>query len=141
MANSKKIFIDTSFFIAFIDRADLNFQRSGFIMDFLAKQSFQPYTSDLAVFQTFSKLDREFGSAVSMDFLQAILESEIQILFLSQTDLAGTLRFIKGVSSRKSSLNDYSNAYLMDRQSIPQLLTYDPWYDLLGIKLSNLLNS
>lgn len=139
--NSRKIFIDTSFFISFIDRADLNHQRSSSILEFLARQNFQVYSSDLVIFQTFARLDREFGSAVSMDFLQAILESQIQVLFLSQVELMGTFRFIKSNSHRQSSLNDYANAYLMDRQSIPHVLTYDPWYDLRGVTVSSLINS
>lgn len=137
---SKKIFIDSSFFLSFIDRADLNHQRSSNIMDFLAKQNFQVYTSDLTIFQTFSRLDREFGSAVSLDFLQAILESQIQILYLNQADLLSTFRFIKTNSTRQS-LNDQANAQLMNRQNIPHLLTYDPWYNLRGVTLSNLLTT
>lgn len=138
---SRKIFIDNSFFISFIDRADLNHQRSASIMDFLARQGFQTYTSDLTIFLTFSRLDREFGSAVSLDFLQAILESQIQILFLNQSELFGTFRFLKSNTLRQSSLTDYANAYLMDKQNISNILTYDPWYNLRGITLSNLLSS
>lgn len=138
---SRKVFIDTSFFISFIDRADLNHQKTISIMDFLGRQNFQVYTSNLAVFNTFSRLDREFGSAVSMDFLQAILDSSIQVLFVTQQDLMGTFRFLRSNTHRQSSLTDFTNAYLMDRQGIPSLLTYDPWYDLRGISLSGLLST
>src|SRR3982751_5903925 len=118
MANtSRKIFLDTSFIISFIDRADLNHQKTSAIMEFLARQNFQVFTSSLTVFQAFSRLERDFGTAVGLDFMQAILDSNIQVLFLNQADLIATFRFLKSNANRQSSLTDFSNAYLMDRQA------------------------
>jgi predicted nucleic acid-binding protein len=138
---SLKVFIDNSIFMAFIDRADLNHTRAGAIMDFLARQNYRVFTSALVVHQVHSRLSVEISPSIALEFLQAVLESDIQILYPQESELLAVYRFLKNSSDRKeASLSEITNATLMDRNDVPYILTFNTWPPLMGIKVSDLLN-
>lgn len=136
---SKKVFIDTSIFIAFIDRANLNHQKSTQVIEFFAKQGYQLFTSNLVVVQTFNRIEKEIGTSISLDFLQAILESDIEVIYYDQQDLIACFRFLKNYQSKQASLNEIINSHLMNKRSIPSVITYDLWHNLMGTQVSSLI--
>lgn len=138
--SSQQIFIDSSPFLAFIDRADPNHGRSIKAFEFLGQHGYRLYTSNLVVFQTFSYLEKELGFALSMDFLKTILESNIQILCPTEADLATAHRFLKLNPQRQVSLIEIANAHLMDKHNVSAVLTYDYWHNLMGTTISRLAN-
>jgi predicted nucleic acid-binding protein len=137
---SSKVFIDTSFFVSFIDRGDLNHLKTIAIFDFLGKRKYKVYSSSLVVTATFSKLEREEGEVIARDFLQAILESKIKVLYSSPAEFLSTFRLLKAGSVRKANISEIINATLMDKNGVSQVLTYDFWHNTMGTFLSELLN-
>lgn len=138
---SYKVFLDSSFLLSFIDRADLNHQKTIQIFELLGKQEYKLYTSILVVLATFSRLEKDFGATLCNDFLQAILESNIQILFASDSDLISAFRFLKSNPGRNISLPEFINSYMMEKQGVQSILTYDYWHNVMGTTLSHLISS
>ncbi len=137
---SQKVFIDSSFFSAFIDRANLNHSKSVAIMEYLATNNYQVYTSSLTILQTFGRIERDLGSLISVEFLQAILESSIEVFYPTKTELLSAYRFLRTNSQRKASLTDILNADLMQKHNILSILTFDFWHNLIGTRVSGLIN-
>lgn len=138
-SSSHKIFIDSSFFFSFIDRADLNHQKTVDVFDFLGRQNYQLYTSSLVVYQTFSRVERDLGSGVSYDFLQAILDSAIKLLYTTESELLFAFRFFKNSPQRQVSILEVISARIMERQGIVAILTYDYWHNISGTYVSELI--
>lgn len=138
---SYKIFLDGSILLSFIDRADLNHQKSVAIFELLGKHEYKVYTSVLVILATFSRLEKDLGSTISNEFLQSILESNISIISPSENDLAAAYRFLKTSQGRNVSLPEVMNSYLMERQSIQSILTYDYWHNLMGTSVSHLFTT
>lgn len=135
---SKKTFIDSSFFIAFIDRADVNYAKSVRLLELLASQKYKVYTSEIVILQTFNAIERDLGLTVGNEFLQAILESNIQILHSSDSDLLAAFRYIKANLGRQTSLTAIINANLMDKNGINSILTFDFWPSIMGTRTFSL---
>lgn len=140
MATSRKIFLDSSIFLSFIDRTHLNHQKTVAILELLASQNYQLYTSDLAVFQSFNLIERDLGFRVSQEFLKAILDSTIKILYAAEQDLLFAFRFFK-TATRKASLTEVITARLMEKHGIVSILTFDYWHNIAGTAVSNLISS
>ena len=136
---SKKIFIDSSFFLAFIDRANLYHAKAVQILELLARQEYYLYSSGIVVLQTFNAMERDLGSAVAKDFLRAILESSIHILYSSGSDFLAAFRYLKLNPGYQRSLVSIINARLMERYGINSVLTFDFWPNVMGIRVSNLI--
>lgn len=139
--HSKKIFIESSLFLAFIDRVNLNHSKAVETFEFLARQNYQVYTSSIVVLQTFNAIERDLGSTVGNDFLQAILESKIQILYSSESDFLSAFRYLKANPGYQSSLSSIINANLMQKHGISSVLTLDFWPNVMGTIPSNLITA
>ncbi len=74
---SKKIFLDSSVLISFIDRADAGHTKATKAMKNLASQGFHIYTSAQNVGEVYATLARETGISVALDFLQAALQADM----------------------------------------------------------------
>lgn len=137
--SSSKIFIDTSFLLSFVDRTDFNHLKVTTIMEKIARLSMSAYTSSLVVQLAVSRMDKDLGAVVAQDFFQAMIDSNIQILFPDHNDFSNALKLIKSGHGRKVDLTEIINCLLMEKASIKEVLSTNPWHNLLGTQVANLM--
>ena len=135
---SRKIFIDSSVLISFVDRADVNHPKASKALENLARLKYHLYTSSQNATEVYAALSRETGMSVALDFLQAILQSDMEILFPQKADLISAHRMLRGNRERQLTLKEVLNAILMQRRDINQILTFNYWHNLFGSYVSNL---
>lgn len=135
---SNKIFIDSSVFFSFIDRADDNHSKSVKAFESLAHGNYHLFTSSTTVVDTYSALAHEVGFSVALEFLEVILQSEIEILFPQRSDFVSAFKVLKGSRERQLSLKEVVNAALMQKREITFILTSTYWHNLFGTQISNL---
>ncbi len=139
MAQTKKIFIDSSMLLAFIDRGDPNHQKASLSFDILAKEGFHICTSYQNIADTYATLGREVGISMALEFLQSSLQSNIEIIFPQKTDLITAHRVLRANRDRQISLREVLNATLMQKRGIIQILTFTYWHGLFGTYVSNIV--
>lgn len=139
--SSTKIFIEASMFLSFIDRASLNNVKAGQIFEFLGKNKYQVFTSAMVIAQTFNVIERDLGTIIARDFLQAMTETSIQILYTSEPDLLAGFKYLKANPGRQISLSSIINANLIQRHGINSVLTFDFWPNIMGIVVSDLITT
>ncbi len=135
---SKKIFIDSSVFIGFIDRADENHPKAVKTMENLARIGYQLFTSSINVSEVYAVLVRETSSLVALEFLQAILQSDIEILFPQKADYITSYRTVRSNREKQLTLKEALNATLMQKKDIFKIVTFAYWHNLLGTMASNI---
>jgi len=135
---SRKIFIDSSVFISFIDRADINHAKAIKTMETLAQLGAKLYTSSQVIIEVYATVSREISISVALDFLQASLQSDIEILFPQKADLITANRMLRSNRERQLTLREVLNATLMQRKGITQILTFNYWHNLFGSYASHL---
>lgn len=136
---SRKIFIDSSILIAFIDRGDPNHLKATKAIEDMASLGYRLYTSPQVITDSYVLLSRGVGITVSLEFLQTMLQSGIEILFPQKADLITAHRILKVNRDEKLSLSEALNATLMQRKGITQILTFTDWNKLFGTETSNLV--
>lgn len=134
---SRKIFVDSSTLVPFVDRGDTNHQRAVKSMENLAKLHYQLYTSYQNIAETFTALSREVGTSAALDFLQASLQSNMEIIFPQKADLITAHRMLRSNRDRQITLRETINATLMQRRGISQILTLTFWHNLFGTHVTN----
>lgn len=137
---TRKIFIDSSMLVAFVDKADPNHLKAAKIMDDLAAMGYQPYTSIQIVTESYVVLAREIGISVGSEFLQSMLQSSIEILFPQKADLITAHKMLVVNRDRQISLRETLNATLMQKRGIAQILTFTYWNNLFETYVSNLIS-
>ncbi len=138
MATTKKVFVDSSIFISFIDRAEANHPRAVKLIENFAKLGLNLYTSANNLHEVYSALSRETGISVATDFLQAILQSDIEIIFPQKADYITAYRMLKSNREKQLSLREVLNATLMQKRGINQISTFTFWHNLFGTSPANI---
>ena len=136
---SRKIFVDASAFISFIDRSESNHSTIVKALENLAKNKCQLYTSLQVIQEVYATISREIGVSVALDFLQASLLSDIETIFPQKVDLITAHRMIRGNRERQLTLREVLTATLMQRRNISQILTFNYWHNLFGSYVSSLV--
>lgn len=137
---TRKIFIDSSVLTAFIDRGSREHLKASKVIDDAAGLGCRLYTSSQVVSHAYDLLSREVGITVSLEFLQAILQSGIEIIFPQKADLITSHRILKTHRNEKLSFDEALNAALMQKKGIDQVLTFGDWNKLFGTSKSNLVS-
>lgn len=135
---TRKIFIDTSVLVAFVDRADQNHPKAVKSMEDLPRGGYSIYTSTQNIQDAYAILAREVGTALALDFLQAVLQSDMEILFPQKADVITAHRMLRANRDRQVTLREVLNATLMQKRGIVQILTFTYWHNLFGTYVSNL---
>jgi predicted nucleic acid-binding protein len=129
---SRKIFIDASVLYAFVDRADPNHGQATKAMDYLSVQGAILFTSIQAVTDTYTGINTQLGTSIAIDFLQAMSESSMEILYPQKADMMTANRLLKTQRSQTLTLKEALTASMMQRRNITQILTFTYWHNLLG---------
>lgn len=129
---SRKIFIDSSIFIAFIDRGNPNHLKASKSIEDLASIGYRLYTSSSVVTDSYVLLSREVGVSIALEFLQTMLQSGIEILFSQKIDIITAHRILRVNRDRQIPLNEALNATLMQKRGVVQILTFTYWHNLFG---------
>jgi predicted nucleic acid-binding protein len=136
---SKKIFIESSIFLAFIDRVHPDHLKVVQLLEYLGKEGFEVYTSSLVVLNVFNRVDKDMGFTVAMEFMQAMLESNIEILVPGKGEFVSAFKFLKLSKKTLWPLAEIVNADLMVKNRLMYVLTIDKWGEVMGTKVSELV--
>lgn len=132
---SKKVFIATSAFIAFIDRAHLKHAQAGAYFRYFAQEQYQLYSSSLSIAQTYEQISKDMSASVARDFLRAIILGNINILYADESDLKATQKAIISYQASGCTFTEAQNAVLADRNSISQICSFEYLHPLFGQSL------
>lgn len=134
----KKIFIDSSVLISYIDRGSTDHLRASKVIEDMAAMRCKLYSSTIEISETYDQLVPQVGITVALEFLQVILQSGIEILFSQKSDIITAYRILKTNRNEKLSFSEALNAALMQKKGIDQVLTFGAWDPLFGITKSKL---
>jgi predicted nucleic acid-binding protein len=137
--NQPKIFLGITFLMSFIDRTDYNHLKIVPIMEYLGRYNYKLYTSSTVALQIFMRLEKDFSRQLAQEFLSVMAESSIEILFPTPSDFLAANRYYKMNPDSKARILEVVNAIIMEKNGITEVLTYDSWVNLFGIKKSSLI--
>lgn len=129
---SKKFFIDSTVLYSFIDRADPNHFQSVKLLEQLAVQPANLYTSIQSIEETYKAINGKLGASLGLEFLQAMTETTIEVLYPQKQDFLASFRQIRENRNTRISLNEAQTAILMQKKGIGQIITFSYWHNLFG---------
>ncbi len=141
ISKTKKIFIDSSIFLAFIDRGDPNHKKATQTLHTIAQLETTLYTSIFNILDTYSIVTREIGLTVGLEFLSSVLRSDMEVLFPQKADLLTAFKILQTNRNRQISLREALVAVLMEKKGINQILTFTYWHSLFGTYVSSLIGN
>ena len=136
---SRKLFLDSSVLLAFIDRSDSNHANAAQLLQSVAQLKFSLFTGYNQIMETYAIVAREIGKAVALEFLNSTLNSNIEVLFPQKSDLASASRFLQNNKGRQITLREVLTGVMMDKRNISQIATFTYWPNLFGTQVTSLI--
>lgn len=129
---SKKVYISSSLFIAFIDRANPKHSQAAAYFRYFGQDRYNVFSSILNVEESYRMIYEKISPSLSRDFLRAIVLSNINILFPNESDFKAALKTLVNYRTTELSFKDAQSAVLADRNGISQIATFEYLHPLFG---------
>ena len=136
MLRSKKVFIGSSVFYAFIDRGHPKHAQAEAFFRYYAQESFQLYTSLPEVISTHENLQKNVGYATARDFLRTVFLGNIEVIYPEESETKNALKLAlagSGSSQAVTFEQALSNT-ISDKRRIPQIASFDYSQFYFGIE-------
>lgn len=131
--NSKKVMVASDVLYAFIDRANPKFPQASAYFRYFAEQKYQVYTTYLQIIDVYNLIFTNISPSLSRDFLRGILLSNINILYPTEAETKSALKTLINYRSSELSFRQAQLAVLANRNSIPQVCTFEYLHPLFGL--------
>jgi predicted nucleic acid-binding protein len=135
---SKKVFIESSVFYAFINRADPKYPQAGAYFRYFAQEQFQVFTSYPVLDDVYIDIFEKISPSLARDFIRGLSLSSINVLYPTESDLKAALKTLINYRNSELTFKDAQTAVLANRNYISQICTFKYIHPLFGLSAFNL---
>ncbi len=130
---SKKVFVASSMFIAFIDRAHPKHDQAIAFFRFLSQEEYLLFTDTTSIIDTYSQIYKDISPSLAKDFLRTLAISSINVIYHDESDIKAALKALITYQSTELSFPEALMAVLANRRGISQVATFSYLHTLFGI--------
>jgi predicted nucleic acid-binding protein len=130
--NSKKVFVESDIFYAFVNRAHPRHPEASAYFRYFAQEKYQVFTSYPVIEETYKQIYKNISPSLAKDFLRGISLSSINIFYPTESDFKATLKALINFRNTELTLGQAQTAVLANRNSIPQICTFEYLHPLFG---------
>lgn len=132
-----KIFIDTSAFVAVIDRSDNHHARAIKYWRQIENQPIAIYTTNFVFDETYTMLLLRINHQSALEFAKNILESQvIQMIYVDPALQKKALKIAERFHDKSFSFTDCTSFAVMEENKLSQAFAFDNHFIQAGFSLS-----
>src|SRR6266567_2703931 len=131
---SKKVYIATDGFTAFIDRAHPKHVHASAFFRYFAQEHFQLYTSIVTINDSYNQFSQTVSPSLGKDFLRALSLSSINILYPETADVKSALKTVVTSNLTELTFAKALMAIMCSKRNIPQICTFEYLHALFGLQ-------
>lgn len=132
-AVSKKVFLASSSFLAFIDRAHPQHTQAQAFFRYFGQEQYALFTDSLTIYEAHQKIYSHISPGLSRDFLRTIFFSNINVLYPQEAEMKVAVKILLSYTSVDLTLEKALMATLASRREISQICTFDYLHNLFGL--------
>lgn len=131
---SKKIYVASDIFLAFIDRINPKHDQAKAFFHYFGQEEYTLYTDLNIVFETYRTINEQMSPSLAKDFLRAIEISDINVLYPDENDTKTALKALIANQSPDLTFDNTLMAAMASRRSISQICTFGYLHALFGLQ-------
>lgn len=135
---SKKVFVESDVFYAFVNRAHTRYPQAGAYFRYFAQEKFQIFSSYPVVEEVYRQIYEKISPSLAKDFVRGLSLSSINVLYPSESDHKAAIKALINYQSTELTLRESQTAVLSNRNYINQICTFKYLHPLYGITAFNL---
>lgn len=129
---SKKVYIASSGFYAFINRAHIKYEQASAYFRYFAMEKYSLFTDIYTVLECYNQIYREISPSLAKDFLRIITISDINVIYPEERDIRAALKTLINYQSTDLTFGLALRAVLANRRGVNQVYTFDYLHPLFG---------
>lgn len=133
-AESKKVYLSTSAFLAFMDRAHAKHAHATAFFRYFAQRRYHLYTDILMIYDAHRQIHFQISPSLSQDFLRTIPYSNINVIYPQEADVKSAIKVINNYRSVDLTFEKALMGVLANKRNIPQIVTFDYLPSLFGLR-------
>ena len=132
---SKKVYIAKDGFLSFIDREHPQHVHVSAFFRYFAQEHFLLYTTFLTINEVYEELYKNINPSLAKDFLRIMYLSSVNIIYPESTDIKSAIKTVATSSSSGLTFSKALMSVVCNRQSIPQICTFEALHPLFGLQV------
>lgn len=129
---SKKVFLESDIFYAFVNRAHPKHPEASAYFRYFAQEKYQVFTSYPVIEEAYKDIYNKISPSLAKDFIRGISLSSINIFYPTESDLKAALKALINFRNTDLTLEQSQTAVFANRNSIPQICTFEYLHPLFG---------
>lgn len=131
-ARERRVFVDSSAYLALLDRDDEHHTESIKILHLLAAQRYRQFTSNVLVVEGHALILSTLGTAVGQAFLRGLEASSTTVIRVRASDEERARDIVYRYTDKDFSLADAISFVVMERLQITRAFTFDRHFAQYG---------
>lgn len=135
MANSKKVYLTPSIFLAFVDRANQKHNSASAFFRYFGQEEYQLYTDLPSLLTSYNYIYEKISPSLAKDFMRSMQISSLNVLFPEERDFKAALKTLINYRTTDLTFPEALMSVLANRYHISQICTFDYLHPLFGLTL------
>ncbi|MBI5044655.1 MAG: PIN domain-containing protein [Candidatus Levybacteria bacterium] len=132
---SKKVYLDSSVFVAFIDRAHIKYDQATAYFRYFALEEYQLFSDPYTLIDAYNRLYNDISPSLAKDFMRVMALSNITMVYPEESDVKNALKAIVNFKTTDLTYPKALLSVLANRRGVPQICSFDYMPALFGLSM------
>ncbi|MEK7605612.1 MAG: PIN domain-containing protein [Patescibacteria group bacterium] len=132
---SKKVYLDASCFVAFIDRAHIKYEQATAYFRYFGIEEYQLFSDPITLVEAYNKFYNDISPSLAKDFMRVMAISNINLVYAEESDVKAALKAIVNFKTTDLTYPKALLSVLANKRGVPQICTFDYMPQLFGLQL------
>lgn len=130
---SKKVFLASDLFVAFVDRAHPKHIHAVAFFRYFASQRLELYSNMSIIIASYQNIYQNISPSIARDFMRAITLGSVNIIYPDESDFKAALKALVTYQSTELTFDEALMAVEADKRRIPAICTFEYLHPLFGL--------
>ena len=131
----RRVFVDSSAYLALLDRKDEHHSEAVDIVSALADGEYRQFTANVLLIEAHALVPSTLGIAPAVEFVRGLRQSKTVTVRIRQRDEDDALKLLTRYLDKDSSFTDAISFVVMDRLGIRAAFTFDHHFAQCGFTI------
>lgn len=132
---SKKVYLDSTCFIAFIDRAHIKYDQATAYFRYFGIEEYQLFTDPINLIQAYDKLYNDVSPSLAKDFMRVMALSNVNMIYPEDSDMKAALKAIVNFKTTDLTYPKALMSVLANKRGVPQICSFEYMPQLFGLTM------
>jgi predicted nucleic acid-binding protein len=132
---SKKVYLDSSCFVAFVDRAHIKYDQATAYFRYFGIEEYQLFSDPVQIVEAYNRLYNDISPSLAKDFMRVMALSNVNMVYAEDSDMKAALKAIVNFKTTDLTFPKALVSVLANRRGVPQVCSFEYMPQLFGLSL------